>query len=116
MKFINEWKTFLKEEDFLKGYPVEFDKDRNVVLYHISSTQDVEEFDPDIAAASAQNYTTRDYVTWNRPRVFFFTKKGQEDTTNVDFAYYLNVFIQRVNLYQNDCHMNKLFQSSKYYN
>tara|TARA_R100000951_G_scaffold89162_2_gene77316 strand:- start:480 stop:1172 length:693 start_codon:yes stop_codon:yes gene_type:complete len=80
VKFINEWKTFLKEEDFLKGYPVEFDKDRNVVLYHISSTQDIEEFDPDIAAASAQNYTTRDYVTWNRPRVFFFTKKGQEDT------------------------------------
>ena len=80
MKFINEWKSFLNEENFLSDYPLEIDEDGNVNLYHVSSTKNIEEFDPDIAAASAQNYTTRDYVTWNRPRVFFFTKKGQQDT------------------------------------
>jgi len=80
MKFINEWKSFLNEENFLSDYPIEIDEDGNVNLYHVSSTKNIEEFDPDIAAASAQNYTTRDYVTWDRPRVFFFTKKGQEDT------------------------------------
>ena len=42
-----------------------------------------------------------------------FPSKGQEDTTNVDFAYYLNVFIQRVNLFQHDEHMNKIFQNTK---
>ena len=80
MKFVNEWKKFLKEENFLKGFPLEVDEESNIILYHVSSTKDIEEFNPDVAAASAQNYTTRDYVTWNRPRVFFFTKKGQEDT------------------------------------
>lgn len=80
MKYINEWKNFLKEQNFLKSFPLDVDEDGNVTLYHVSSTKGIEEFDPDIAAASARNYTTRDYVTWNRPRVFFFTKKGQEDT------------------------------------
>ena len=42
-----------------------------------------------------------------------FPNKGQEDTTNVDFSYYLNVFIQRVNLYQNDEHMHTIFQGTK---
>ena len=42
-----------------------------------------------------------------------FPSKGQEDTTNVDFAYYLNVFIQRVNLFQHDEHMNKIFHNTK---
>ena len=80
MKFVNEWKKFLKEENFLKGFPLEIDEEGNVILYHVSSTKDIEEFNPNTAASSARNYTTREYVTWNRPRVFFFTKKGQEDT------------------------------------
>ena len=80
MKYINEWRAFLKEENFISHLPMEVDEDGNVTLYHVSSTKGIKEFDPDIAAASAQNYTTRDYVTWNRPRVFFFTKKGQQDT------------------------------------
>ena len=42
-----------------------------------------------------------------------FPNKGQEDTTNVDFDYYLNVFIQRVNLFQNDENMNKIFHGAK---
>ena len=80
MKFINEWKQFLKEENFIKDFPLEMDEDGNIILYHVSSTANITEFRPAIAAANAQNYTTRDYVTWDRPRVFFFTKKGQQDT------------------------------------
>ena len=75
MKFINEWRQFLKEENFIKDFPLEIDEEGNVILYHVSSTANITEFRPAIAAANAQNYTTRDYVTWDRPRVFFFTKR-----------------------------------------
>ena len=47
-----------------------------------------------------------------------FPSKGQEDTTNVDFAYYLNVFIQRVNLFQHDVFIQRvnLFQHDEHMN
>ena len=31
MKFINEWRQFLKEENFIKDLPLELDEDGNVV-------------------------------------------------------------------------------------
>ena len=82
MKFIKEWQQFLAEANFISDYNfnLDYDEDGDIILYHISPTPDIETFDPDIAAGSAQNYTTREYITWNRPRVFFFTKLGQEDT------------------------------------
>ena len=80
MKFILEWKKFLSEVNFVKDYPLQKDEEGDIELYHVSATSGIEEFDPDIAAAGAKNYTTRDYITWNRPRVFFFTKLGQQDT------------------------------------
>jgi hypothetical protein len=80
MKFIKEWKSFLNEQNFLKGYPLDINEDGEVVLYHVSSHNNIQRFEPEVASKSAKNYTTRDYVTWNRPRVFFFTKLSQEDT------------------------------------
>lgn len=82
MKFILEWRKFLKEQNFIDDpkYDLQYDEEGDIILYHVSSTSGIEEFDPDIAAAGAKNYTTREYITWNRPRVFFFTKCGQEDT------------------------------------
>ena len=71
MKFILEWRKFLKEVNFVKGYPLQKDEEGDIELYHVSATSGIEEFDPDIAAGGAKNYTTRDYVTWKRPRVFF---------------------------------------------
>ena len=35
MKFVNEWKKFLKEENFLKGFPLEIDEEGNVMLFYI---------------------------------------------------------------------------------
>ena len=67
MKFIKEWKSFLNEQNFLKGYPLDINEDGEVVLYHVSSHNNIQRFEPEVASKSAKNYTTRDYVTWNRP-------------------------------------------------
>tara|TARA_Y100001973_G_C5181832_1_gene325375 strand:- start:1186 stop:1653 length:468 start_codon:yes stop_codon:yes gene_type:complete len=50
-----------------------------VALYHISSTEGLKVLSPQIARAGAKNYTRKEYRTWDRPRVFFFTRLGQED-------------------------------------
>ena len=51
-----------------------------MVLYHVSSTPNIKILDPAIAAANVKNYTKQEYRTWDRPRVFYFTKWGQKDT------------------------------------
>ena len=53
------------------------DEEGNVILYHISATEGINEFDPSYAAANIKNYTQQEYRTWDRPRVFFFTRLGQ---------------------------------------
>jgi len=50
-------------------------------LYHISSVPDIEVLDPALAARRPNYYTKQEYRTWSRPRVFFFTEWGQEDST-----------------------------------
>ena len=81
MKLIIEnFRRFLTEQNFISDIPLEQDEEGNVILYHVSSVDDIEEPDPDIAARNLQNYTTAEYRTWDRPRVFFFTRLGQEDT------------------------------------
>ena len=81
MKLIIEnFRKFLTEQNFISEIPLEQDEEGNVILYHVSSVEDIEELDPDIAARNLQNYTTAEYRTWDRPRVFFFTRLGQEDT------------------------------------
>ena len=50
-----------------------------MTLYHVSSVPDIEVLDPAIAAKNVRNYTQREYRTWDRPRVFYFTKWGQKD-------------------------------------
>ncbi|MHA2220404.1 MAG: hypothetical protein ACXACY_31420 [Candidatus Hodarchaeales archaeon] len=45
MKFIKEWSQFLAEENFISDYNfnLDYDDEGNVVLYHVSPTQDIEE-------------------------------------------------------------------------
>ena len=81
MKLIIEsFRKFLTEQNFISDIPLEQDEEGNIILYHVSSVDDIEELDPEIAARNLQNYTTAEYRTWDRPRVFFFTRLGQEDT------------------------------------
>ncbi len=81
MKLIIEnFRKFLSEQNFISEIPLEQDEEGNIILYHISRVDDIEELDPEIAARNLQNYTTAEYRTWDRPRVFFFTRLGQEDT------------------------------------
>lgn len=77
---LEKWRSFLKEEDFTTNISLERDDEGNVILYHVSNTSDIKEFDPDVAAKKPNNYTIAEYRTWDRPRVFFFTRMGQEDT------------------------------------
>ena len=81
MKLIIEnFRKFLTEQNFISDLPLERDEEGNIILYHVSTTKDIEELDPDIAARNPKNYTKQEYRTWDRPRVFFFTRLGQEDT------------------------------------
>jgi len=81
MKLLLEnWRKFLTEQNFISEIPLEQDEEGNIILYHVSRVDDIEELDPDIAARNLQNYTTAEYRTWDRPRIFFFTRLGQVDT------------------------------------
>ena len=50
-----------------------------VKLYHISDTEGIKRFDPNVAAKGKKGYSKREYQSWEQPRVFFFTEKGQTD-------------------------------------
>ena len=81
MKLILEnWKKFLDEASNT-GYndKIDMDDEGNVILYHLSPSSEMIELDPAIAAEKRQNYSTQEFMTWDRPRVFFFTRKGQTD-------------------------------------
>ena len=59
MKFIKEWKQFLTEENFISDYNfnLDYDDEGNVVLYHVSPTPDIDQFNPDLNI----NYSRRKY-------------------------------------------------------
>jgi hypothetical protein len=60
MKLIIEnFRKFLAEQNFISDIPLETDEQGNVILYHVSSAEDIEELDPDVAARNLQNYTHR---------------------------------------------------------
>ena len=65
---LENWRDYIKE-----------DVEGGMTLYHVSSTPDIEVLDPAIAAKNVKTYTNAEYKAWDRPRVFFFTKWGQED-------------------------------------
>ena len=81
MKLILEnWKKFLDEsKDPRYTDKIDMDDEGNVILYHLSPSSDMTELDPAIAAKKRKNYSTQEFTTWDRPRVFFFTRKGQKD-------------------------------------
>jgi len=69
MKHLFEnWNSYLQEEE-----------SDEMILYHISSSPDITELDPEIAAKNLKNYTKAEYRAWDRPRVFYFTQMSQED-------------------------------------
>jgi len=78
---LENWKRFLLNENLLAPYEsdLEYTEDGKLVLYHVSSTSDIETLDPAVAAQSTKSYTKAEYRTWDRPRIFFFTRLGQED-------------------------------------
>ena len=81
MKVIFEgWKAYLAES-LINIYQdqLEFTDDGDVVLYHVSSNENLKVLDPDIAAGNIKGYTKTEYKIWDKPRVFFFTKMAQED-------------------------------------
>ena len=49
-------------------------------LYHVSMA-DFDDLDPEIAFASKSVYSKAEFRSWNRPRIFFFTKLSQEDAS-----------------------------------
>ena len=78
MKLIIEnFRKFLTEQNFISDIPLEQDDEGNIILYHVSNVEDIQELDPDVAARNLKNYTQQEYRSWNRPRVFFFTRLGQ---------------------------------------
>lgn len=68
---IENFRKFLAEQNFISGIPLEQDEEGNIILYHVSGAENIEELDPDVAAKNLKNYTTAEYRTWDRPRVFF---------------------------------------------
>jgi hypothetical protein len=80
-RIIESWRGFLLKENLLSSYGdrLSYDESGDLILYHISGTPDITTLDPAIAAQNTKGYTKREYQTWDRPRVFFFTRLGQED-------------------------------------
>jgi hypothetical protein len=80
-RIIESWRGYLLKESILAafGEQLSYDENGNLILYHISSTEDISTLDPAIAAQNIKGYTKREYREWDRPRVFFFTRLGQED-------------------------------------
>ena len=75
MKLIIEnFRRFLTEQNFISDLPLERDEEGNIILYHVSNAQDIEELDPEIATKNLKNYTQQEYRSWDRPRVSFFTR------------------------------------------
>ena len=89
MKLLLEnWNKFLTEGGVPEtvwppGYleNLEIDEDGNVNLYHVSKANDIEYLDPQIAVRNINRYTNAEYRAWDRPRVFYFTRCGQQDRT-----------------------------------
>ena len=67
------WNKYLKEDVKVEVGAGE------AILYHVSPVPDIEFLDPEIAVRNLQIYSTAEYQAWDQPRVFYFTKWGQED-------------------------------------
>jgi len=86
MKLLLEnWNKYLNEDMAEKPtfdhYADQVEVDGGIAtLYHVS-TADIQELDPEIAYASKSVYSKGEFRAWQRPRVFFFTKLAQEDTS-----------------------------------
>jgi hypothetical protein len=65
---IEGFKSFLNEQK------------EQIDLYHVSSVPDLSVLDPALSVSNRKNFSKREYQTWDRPRIFYFTKMGQEDT------------------------------------
>jgi len=80
-QILKNWNAFLLKESILGNYEaqLEYTDEGKVVLYHVSTTEDIEVLSPPTARTQRKSYTKKEYQTWDRPRVFFFTRLGQED-------------------------------------
>ena len=79
MKLLFEnWRQYLNEEIDHYKEDLDIDDEGNVKLYHIGA-EDLTVLDPKMAETGRRNYSKSEFREWDRPRVFFFTKMGQED-------------------------------------
>ena len=75
MKLLLEsWRGFVNEH----RDPLEADDGGYVTLYHVGK-ENLEELDPELAEKGRRHYSKAEFRTWDRPRLFFFTRPGQED-------------------------------------
>ena len=82
MNINKTWRSFLNENlDTFDTYrkSLKVDDKGKIKLYHVSDTSDIAELDPEISAKNKNIFSRREYRTWDRPRIFFFTEMGQED-------------------------------------
>ena len=71
---LESWRKFIKEH----SDRFEVDKEGYVTLYHVGKA-DLEELNPELAEKGRRQYSKAEFRTWDRPRIFFFTRPGQED-------------------------------------
>lgn len=81
-KIFETWNSYLAEGENLLGSlagKLDYNDEGEVQLYHVSKNANLSDLDPEIAASNRQNFSKQEFRTWDRPRIFFFTKMGQED-------------------------------------
>jgi hypothetical protein len=79
---LKTWKSYITENnDVLERYrnSLEFNEEGEIQLYHVSKNADLSDLDPSVAAGQRQGFSKQEFRTWDRSRVFFFTRLGQED-------------------------------------
>jgi len=80
---LENWNKFTIDESVLgNDYESKLEYENGkVVLYHVSTTEDISILDPIFASKNLKIYSKGEYRAWDRPRVFFFTKLGQKDSS-----------------------------------
>ena len=72
------WRSFVNENKDIYKENVELDDEGYINLYHVGA-EDLTSLDPMMAEKGRRHYSKSEFRGWDRPRVFFFTKIGQED-------------------------------------
>ena len=76
MKLIIEnFRKFLTEQNFISGIPLETDEEGNVILYHVSGAEDIEELDPDVAKETSRTIQQQNTEVGIDQEFFFYSSR-----------------------------------------